>query len=84
MSEQQANKKAPEDTFNRLHNLVTDTLVDRVSKPECTTADIKAAIEWLSKNNITGVASEGSGLSKLRHLTVAVDPEEIRRRVNGA
>ena len=59
-------QKATEDQFSELHNLVTRELTNRVKKgEEATTADIKAAIDWLAKNNITGVAAEGSPLANL-------------------
>ena len=58
--------KASESTFESLHNAVTRELVARVKAgEECSTADLKAAMEWLKVNNITGVASKGSPLQKL-------------------
>ena len=59
-------QRATEDQFANLHNLVTKELINRVNKgEEATTADIKAAIDWLAKNNITGVAASGSPLANL-------------------
>jgi hypothetical protein len=58
--------KATEQALNELHGLVTSELAFRVSqKSKCTTADLKAAIDWLAKNNITGVATQGSPLHSL-------------------
>lgn len=77
-------KKATEDSFNELHNIVTNELISRVKMgKECSTADLKAAIEWLHKNDVSGVAMEGTPLDNLRHLVPVVDPELIRERVNG-
>ena len=58
-------KRASEAQFDLLHSLVTTELTQRIKSGEATTADIRAAIEWLSKNDITGVAVEGSPLSSL-------------------
>lgn len=58
-------KRASEDQFDLLHSLVTRELTQRIKSGEATTADLRAAIEWLSKNDITGVAVEGSPLSSL-------------------
>lgn len=58
-------KRASEDQFDLLHSLVTTELTQRIKSGEATTADLRAAIEWLSKNDITGVAVEGSPLSSL-------------------
>jgi hypothetical protein len=74
--------KAPESSFNELHRLVTDELTRRVKNTEeCTTADIKAAIEWLSKNNVTGVATPSSPLASLAESMTEADFEFVGRLV---
>ena len=77
-------KKATEDAFNQLHNLVTTELLNRIKSGEATTQDIKAAIEWLVKNDISGVAVQGSPLDKLANLMPTVDPELVQRRLYGS
>jgi len=77
-------KKATEDAFNQLHNLVTTELLNRIKSGEATTQDIKAAIEWLVKNDISGVAFEGSPLDKLASIMPTVDPELVQRRLYGS
>lgn len=58
--------KANESEFNTLHGLVTDELTNRIRQgADCSTADIKAAIDWLAKNNVTGVAAAGTPLAAL-------------------
>jgi hypothetical protein len=79
-----ANKKATEDMFNELHNIVTKELLDRIKSGEASTADIKAACDWLTKNDISGVAYEGSPLDKLATIMPKVDPELIQKRLYGA
>jgi hypothetical protein len=75
--------KATEDTFNELHNLVTAELISRIRSGEASTADLKAACDWLAKNDITGVAMDGSPLDQLVNILPKVDPELVRSRLNG-
>ena len=49
-------KRAGEELFDELHALLTYELVARIKSGEASTADLRAAIDWLSKNDITGVA----------------------------
>jgi hypothetical protein len=78
-----AKKKATEDMFNDLHNIVTQELINRVKSGEATTADLKAACDWLAKNDISGVAIDGSPLDKLASVMPKVDPELVQRRLYG-
>ena len=75
--------KATEDTFNELHNLVTQELLNRIKSGEATTADLKAACDWLHRNDISGVAVDGSPLDQLVNILPKVDPELVRSRMNG-
>ena len=76
-------KKATEERFNELHNLVTEDFLRRVRSGEATTQDLKAACDWLKTNDITGVAFEGSPLDKLHKILPTVDPELVKRRMYG-
>jgi hypothetical protein len=78
-----ANKKATEDMFNELHNIVTKELLNRIKSGEASTADLKAACDWLSKNDISGVAYDGNPLDKLATIMPKVDPELIQKRLYG-
>jgi hypothetical protein len=78
-----AHKKASEDTFNQLHNLVTSEFLARIKSGEASTADLKAACDWLSKNDISGVACDGNALDKLATIMPKVDPELIQKRLYG-
>ena len=75
--------KASEDQFNELHQLVTKEYLARVKSGEATTADLKAACDWLKTNDISGVAIEGSPLDKLAKLMPTVDPELVQTRLYG-
>jgi hypothetical protein len=77
-------KKATEDQFNELHNLVTKEFLARIKSGEASTADLKAACDWLKTNDISGVALEGSPLSKLAAVMPKVDPELVQRRLHGS
>ena len=77
-------KKATEDKFNELHNLVTEDFLKRVRSGEASTQDLKAACDWLKTNDITGVAYEGSPLDKLNKILHIVDPELVQRRMYGS
>ena len=76
-------KKANEDQFNELHNLVTTEFLNRVKSGEASTQDLKAACDWLAKNDISGVAVEGNPLSKLASVMPQVDPELVQSRLYG-
>jgi hypothetical protein len=76
-------KKATEDSFNQLHNLVTEEFLRRIKSGEASTADLKACCDWLSKNDISGVAFEGNALDKLATVMPKVDPELVQRRLYG-
>ena len=78
-----AKKKATEDMFHELHNLVTTEFLKRIKSGEASTADLKAATDWLAKNDISGVAIEGSPLDKLANVLPQVDPELVQRRLYG-
>jgi len=78
-----AKKKATEDMFNELHNIVTQELLSRIKSGEATTADLKAACDWLHRNDISGVAVEGSPLDQLSSILPKIDPDLVRSRLNG-
>ncbi len=76
-------KKATEDQFNELHNLITKEFLARIKSGEATTQDLKAACDWLKTNDISGVALEGNPLSKLASVMPSVDPELVQSRLYG-
>ena len=76
-------KKATEDQFNELHNLVTKEFLARIKAGEATTQDLKAACDWLKANDISGVAYDGNPLSKLAKVMPTVDPELVKERLYG-
>ena len=76
-------RKATEDKFNELHNLVTEDFLRRVKSGEATTQDLKAACDWLKTNDITGVPIEGNPLDKLAKVIPQVDANLVKSRLYG-
>ncbi len=76
-------KKATEDRLNDLHNLGTKEFLSRIKSGEGSTADLKAACDWLKTNDISGVAYAGKPLDKLANILPTVDPELVQRRLYG-
>ena len=76
-------KKATEDQFNELHNLVTKEFLTRIKCGDATTQDLKAACDWLKTNDISGVAMDSSPLAKLAAVMPEVDPELVQQRLYG-
>ena len=69
--------------FNELHNILTTELLNRIKSGEASTQDLKAAIEWLHKNDISGVAYDGNPLDKLANIMPQIDPEMVQERLYG-
>ena len=78
-----AKKKATEDQFNELHNLVTKEFLARIKSGEASTQDLKAACDWLKTNDISGVAMNGTALDKLANIMPTIDPEMVQQRLYG-
>lgn len=76
-------KKATEDQFNELHNLVTKEFLARIKSGEATTQDLKAACDWMKTNDISGVAMDNNPLAKLAAVMPEVDPELVQKRLYG-
>tara|TARA_R100000008_G_C3526345_1_gene136799 strand:+ start:440 stop:688 length:249 start_codon:yes stop_codon:yes gene_type:complete len=76
-------KKATEEQFNELHNLVTLEFLKRVKSGEASAHELKAACDWLKTNDITGIALDGSPLEKLASIMPTIDPELVQTRLYG-
>ena len=74
-------KRAGESQFNELHKLVTEEFLTRIKAGEATTADLKAAADWLYKNDITGVALERTPLKNLAILMPSIDFDAVQKSV---
>jgi hypothetical protein len=74
-------KRAGEDAFDELHSLLTKELINRIKTGEASTADLRAACDWLKANDITGVAVEGSPLANLAGLIPELTFEEVQEHL---
>jgi hypothetical protein len=72
--------RANEEQFNELHGLVTEELIGRIKSGTATTQDLKAATDWLAKNNITGVPVLGSPLASLFN-SLELEMEDVERAI---
>ena len=69
--------RATEDQFNELHGLVTKELILRIQSGTATTQDIRAACDWLAKNNVTGLPISGSPLAELFATLPELELEDL-------
>ena len=76
-------KRATEEQFNELHKLVTTEFLKRIKSGEASAHELKAACDWLVKNDISGVAYEGNPLDKLASVMPKIDPALVQRRLYG-
>ena len=75
-------KRAGESQFNELHKLVTEEFLARIKAGEATTADLKAAADWLYQNDITVVAFDTSPLGKLADIMPVVDFDTVQKTIH--
>jgi len=69
------------DLLETLSKESDNDLIDRIRSGEATTADLKAAADWLYKNDITGVAFDTSPLSQLADIMPTVDFDTVQKSV---
>tara|TARA_R100000458_G_C8216669_1_gene202376 strand:+ start:560 stop:787 length:228 start_codon:yes stop_codon:yes gene_type:complete len=58
--------KEKETRLNNLHDLVTNTLTERVSRDEVETRDLLAAIKFLKDNGITASVEQSKPMADLQ------------------
>ena len=76
-------KRATEEQFNELQRLVTTEFLKRIKSGEASAHELKAACDWLVKNDISGIAYEGNPLDKLAAVMPQIDPDLVQRRLYG-
>ena len=62
---------------------MTTEFLRRIKAGEASAQDLKAACDWLVKNDISGVAYDGNPLDKLASIMPKVDPELVQTRLYG-
>ena len=75
-------KRATESQFDELHSILTTEFLARIKSGEASTADLKAAADWLAKNDITGIGYDDSPLGKLADLMPKVDFDAVQKAVH--
>ena len=73
---------ATSEMFEVLHGILTKELIARIESGEATTADLRAAIDWLAKNDITGVPVEDSPLASLAGLIPELSFEDVQEEIS--
>ena len=73
---------ATAEMFEMLHGILTKELIARIQSGEATTADLRAAIDWLAKNDITGVPVEDSPLASLAGLIPELSFDEVQEEIS--
>ena len=73
---------ATAEMFEMLHGILTKELIARIQNGEATTADLRAAIDWLAKNDITGVPVEDSPLASLAGLIPELSFDEVQEEIS--
>lgn len=73
--------RASEEAFEELHAILTKEITARIKSGEASTADLRAAIEWLKANDITGVAVQGSPLASLAGLIPELTFDDVQAYV---
>ena len=74
-------KRASEESFEELHALLTNEITSRIKSGEATTADLRAAIDWLKVNDVTGVAVVGSPLAGLAGLIPELSFDDVQQHI---
>jgi|TARA_R100001463_G_scaffold82190_1_gene136791 hypothetical protein len=74
-------KRTKGEDFEELHSILTTEITNRIKTGEASTADLRAAIEWLKVNDITGVAVDGSPLAGLAGLIPELTFDDVKRHI---
>ena len=70
-----------EEQFETLHGLVTSEFISRIKAGESSTADLRAACEWLKTNGITGIPVDESPLANLLGLIPELSFEDVQSEI---
>jgi len=74
-------KRATEKQFDELHKLLTVEFLSRIKSGEATTADLKAAADWLFKNDVTGIHIDNTALGNLADIMPNIDFDAVQKAV---
>ena len=77
-----ASKMGTEEQMELLHGILTQELINRLQTGAASTADLRAAIDWLKTNDITGVPVENSPLASLAGLIPELTFDEVQEEIS--
>lgn len=71
-----------EDIFDKLHDAVATTLLDKIQSGDANASDLNVARQFLRDNGIAGIPQENS---PLKHLMdeLPFTEEEVEKKING-
>jgi len=71
-----------EDIFDKLHDAVATTLLEKVQSGDANASDLNVARQFLRDNGIAGIPQENS---PLKHLMdeLPFTEEEVEKKING-
>lgn len=81
MTNKEETNMGTEEQFETLHGLVTSEFISRIKAGESSTADLRAACEWLKTNGITGIPVDDSPLADLLGLIPELSFEDVQSEI---
>ena len=81
MTKKEETNMGTEEQFETLHGLVTSEFISRIKAGESSTADLRAACEWLKTNGITGIPVDESPLADLLGLIPELSFEDVQSEI---
>ena len=81
MTNKEKTNMGTEEQFETLHGLVTSEFISRIKAGESSTADLRAACEWLKTNGITGIPVDESPLADLLGLIPELSFEDVQSEI---
>ena len=81
MTNKEETNMGTEEQFETLHGLVTSEFISRIKAGESSTADLRAACEWLKTNGITGIPVDESPLADLLGLIPELSFEDVQSEI---
>jgi hypothetical protein len=81
MTNKEKTNMGTEEQFETLHGLVTSEFISRIKAGESSTADLRAACEWLKTNGITGIPVDDSPLADLLGLIPELSFEDVQSEI---
>jgi hypothetical protein len=71
-----------EDIFDKLHDAVATTLLEKIISGEANASDLNVARQFLRDNGIAGIPQENSPLKNLMD-ELPFTEEEVEKKING-